>query len=154
MKLNREGYMNELFEDFKKIDEFRNHFKNDFFETFSYVIPILYHIEITESIKELLNMMADEAISFTEAVIDKDRNYPEYRKDEELKLMSSLIAKQKLVPELAEEMKQVKYELNSLILKYYPDIYELSAFGYRLLDRNVQFYTQQFVSGINYELKK
>lgn len=152
MEFNKEKFKRKLLDEFVKLDEFQKHFTGVFIPSFKPVITELYSTPITNQIKEFLQLMANETISFTEAVIAKDLSYPEYRKQEELDSLSSFLTKQNPAPVQQKEIQKIKYILNSLILKHYPAIYDLSSFGYRLLDRYTQLLTLQFITGIKKEL--
>ena len=151
--MNIESRGIDMFEEFKQIDKFRKQFKKEFFEAFSAALENLYLIETNEKIIEYLDLMAEEAMSFTDAVIDKDLSYSDYRKEEELAAFSGLLEKQKDCKFSTNEYQRITFELNNLILKHYPAIYELSAFGYRLLDRNVKYYVCRFIQAIKQEYK-
>ncbi len=152
--MNAERLVKDMFEQFKEIDKFRKQFKKEFFRTFSSALENLYLIDKNEELKEFLDMMAEEAMSFTDAVIDKDLNYPDYRKEEELSAFSKLIEKQKDCKFSTNEYQRITFELNNIILEHYPAIYELSSFGYRLLDRNVKYYVCRFITTVKQEFKQ
>ena len=149
-----ERVIHEIFEEFKKIDTFRTRFKNDFFDVFKSVFAVSCHVAANEQFEKFLEIMADEAIRFTEAVIEKDRNYPDYRKEEELNALSALLKKHQNSAKQTTEQRTIQFQLNTLLLKYYPVIFDLSSFGYRSLERNVQYYSNQFSVGINNKRNK
>lgn len=153
MDLNTQRAMRELFEEFERIDSFRDHFKHDFMEEYSSAVLQSYQTQEKEQLTAFIEFMADQAFSLMESVIEKDQCYPEYRKEIELQVLDALIGKQIVSAEQTEEINQFKYALNSILLKYYPSIYELSSFGYRLLDRNVQHFSYQFTSAIRRDLE-
>ena len=146
--------MRGIFEEFNKMDAFRKSFKNDFFEAFRLAIAELYPVSETDDVVEYLDVMAEEALRIASDVIEKDRNYPEYRQVMELKTFNSLLEKQNISEARAQEINFVKHELNNLLLKHYPAIFEFSSFGYRLLDRNVQFFACQFTTALREAAEK
>ncbi|WP_372776007.1 hypothetical protein [Mangrovibacterium sp.] len=153
MDLNTQRAMRELFEEFERIDIFRNHFKRDFTDEYRAALLKTYQIQETEQLVAFIELMADQAYSLMESIIEKDQCYPEYRKEIELQVLDALVGKQITSAEHASEIMQLKYTLNCILLKYYPVIYELSSFGYRLLDRNVQHFIYQFTTAIRHELE-
>lgn len=154
MELNTERLMRGIFEEFNKMDAFRTRFKNDFFETFRLAVAKLYPVSETDDLVEYLDLMAEEALRVASDVIEKDRTYPEYRQVMELKTFNSLLEKQNISEYQTEEIEFVKHELNNLLLKHYPAIFEFSSFGYRLLDRNVQFFARQFTKALREAAEK
>lgn len=151
MELDMKNSFYDIFEQFKLIDEFRDEFRIEFVRKLKNLVKQNWELKLTPEVYEFLDIMASESISFTEAVIEKDRNYPEYRLVEELKRMNALNNKPKFRGLPNELIQVVKFEVNELILKNYPALYELSAFGYRLLDRNVSYFVSNFVYAIHEE---
>jgi hypothetical protein len=151
MEASMKRIIHDIFEQFKLIDVFRGNFKHEFTLSFSKLAKQVYQFDRSPELDEFIDLMAEEAMRFTEAVIEKNHNYTEYRLVEELKLMNALLAKNKLSKMHHQEAQQVRYQLNELILKHYPALYELSSFGYRLLDRSVNFFTYRFVAAMQEE---
>lgn len=146
--------IHDMFEQFRLIDSHREQFRARFVNRFRVVLSNEFDTTNTDALDEFLEWMADEAISFTEAIIDKDRNFPEYRMVEELKSMNTVLAKFPIQQHSHPGIQQIKFELNELILSHYPALYELSGFGYRLLDRNVNYFVFTFVRAIIEEVAK
>jgi len=148
MELDTRRLMREIFEEFRKMDAFRTNFKSDFFKTFSLISANLYSIPESDELVEFLDGMAEEALSMANSIVEKDRTYPEYRQVMELKTYKALLDKHQISEGQATEIKQVKYNLNVLLLQYYPAIFEFSSFGYRLLDGNVKFFAYQLTNAL------
>ncbi len=147
MKLNTDKLMEELLKEFKKVDEFRNQFRNDFIKVFTSLLYNLYQLEKDEKMNEALTIMAQQTISYTESIIEKDRSFSEYRKEEELKAMDDLLAKLQILESYEEEIKKIKQTLNDVVINHYPTIYEFTSFGYRLHEKKAQYHSYQFWSG-------
>lgn len=148
MKLNTERLMRGIFKEFKNMDNFRSCFKNDFYEAFHRLIEDLYPIPENDELVDYIQMRAEEAMWLADSVIEKDRTYPEYRQEMELRNLNVLLEKQHIKKAHSKKFEQVKFELNALLLKHYPAIFELSSFGYRLLDRNVKNFAYQFTTAM------
>ncbi|MFV0376635.1 MAG: hypothetical protein ACK5JD_04945 [Mangrovibacterium sp.] len=143
-----------IFEQFKLVESFREQFKARFANCFRPVLTDTFRIGASTELDEFMEWMADEAISFTEAIIDKDRNYSEFRIDEELKSMDTVLQRFSVLQVFHPGAFQIKFELNKLILSFYPALYELSGSGYRLLERNVNYFVFTFVRFILEEAAK
>ncbi len=143
----------DIFEQFKLIDAFRTSFKDDFKASFAPLVAEYQAVDDQEQLDDFLDQMAEEAISFTESVIEKDRSYSDYRKTEELKVMTSLQERLNYDKLSQQQLAQSKHLLNDLILTHYPALYELTSFGYRLLDRNINYYTWRFLVNIQNEIQ-
>ena len=50
-----------------------------------------YYVDSTESLNLSINDYAVEMFSFTNSTIDKDKQYSDFKKNEELKSMTSLV---------------------------------------------------------------
>jgi len=142
----------DIFEQFRLIDGFRDDFRNELASRFIPVLNSEYGISDEHQAMNLMYDIAEDSMNFVEAVIDKDRNYPEYRQKLELAAMDRLLKKVDFTMFDKREIQKMKYHLNEITLKYYPALYELTGFGYRLLDRIVSYYSYVFVSYI-YEAK-
>lgn len=87
---DNEGNLKFILEEIKKTDTFYNLFKKEFSELIYTNIHKFYpEILPGEEIDELLEAYAVAILNATESVIDKDRNYPIYRLEEELSTMGN-----------------------------------------------------------------
>ncbi len=154
MELDMRKIFADIFEQFKLIDTFRDKFKREFSQTLYNLIQERYRLGSSPELSEFIDLKAEEILSMTESVIYKDRTYAEYRQTEELNIMSDLVSKQSELNVKPDDFGKVKFWVNELILKHYPALYELIGFGYRLLDRNVNFYTNRLVWALEAEVDK
>lgn len=150
MKRNTDKLMKELLKEFMQVEEFRNKFKSNYIEILAPLLNKWGPFDNSQQPIDFLEIMAEQAISFTESVIDKDQSFSEFRKEEELKSMDSLLTKYQTSDFDLNKLKKIKQILNEIILNHYPSIYEFSSFGYRLLERNVQFYSYRFIENLNH----
>ena len=86
-----EGNMKFILEEIKKADTFYNSFQKEFSELLLKIIRKFYpDTSIGEEIENLLLAYSVAILNSTESVIDKDRNYPFYRLEEELESMNRI----------------------------------------------------------------
>lgn len=154
MELDMRKVFADIFEQFKLIDTFRDQFKKEFGQKLFALIQDRYQLESTIELHEFIDHKAEEILSITEGVIYKDRTYAEYRQNEELKIMTGLVEKQKDLNIDKTNFIDAKFFINEIILKHYPALYELSSFGYRLFDRNINFYTNRLIHALEEEAKR
>jgi hypothetical protein len=142
-----ENRIRKILEGFKKNDElhssFRNYFIKEIFQIIEKEFPdAVFGTKLTD----YLFLYADNVISSTESVIDKDFNYPEFRKEEEVNRMKKVVEKLPTNEKAQEFTKKVHSEAKKSIVKFYPLIYELSGSGFRLLELNAKFFNHGFIN--------
>ena len=144
---DREENLKFILEEIKKTDTFYNLFKKEFSELIYTNIHQFYpEIRPCEEIDELLEAYAVAILNATESVIDKDRNYPLYRLEEELGTMNRLTIKLSRLEENNDFRKAVHMNAKELMVKHFSAIYELSSTGFRLLEKNAKLYNWEFAS--------
>jgi len=142
------GNLKFILEEIKKTDTFYNLFKKEFSELI-YTNIQEYYPEIIlpgKEIDELLEAYAVAILNATESVIDKDRNYPMYRLEEELGTMNRLTLKLSKLEENSDFREAVHLQAKELMVKHFVAIYDLSSTGFRLLEKNAKLYNWEFAS--------
>jgi hypothetical protein len=136
-----------ILEEIKKTDTIYNLFKKEFSELIYVSIHHFYpYIIPCDEIDEMLQSYTVAILNATESVIDKDRNYPTYRLEDELATMNRLTLK------LSEEgpnnafRETIHMKAKELMVKYFIAIFDLSSTGFRLLEKNAKLYNWEFVS--------
>jgi hypothetical protein len=145
-----EKRIRKIIEGFKQQDELHSSFKNHFIQSIYSKIEALFPgRDFGSGLADHILLYAENIISCTESVVDKDFNYPENRKDEEVKRMKQLIDKLP-IHEYADTLHK---EAKKSIVKFFPAIFELSGQGFRLLELNSRFFNQGFLDNF-YALHK
>jgi len=144
---DREENLKFILEQIKKTDTFYNLFKKEFSELI-YTNIKEYYTEMPpcEDIDELLRAYAIAILNVTESVIDKDRNYPMYRLEEELGTMNRLTLKLYKQEENNDFREAVHLNAKKLMVKHFSSVYDLSSTGFRLLEKNAKLYNWEFAS--------
>jgi hypothetical protein len=152
---DKEGNMKFILEEIKKTDTFYSNFTKEFSELIYITILKFYPPDNRRAeIDEMLQSYAVAILNSVESVIDKDRNYPFYRLEEELATMNRLTKK------LSEEKpnnafgEAVHQQAKVLLVKYFEAIYDLSSTGFRLLEKNAKLYNWEFVSNFENTIDK
>jgi len=141
------GNLKFILEEIKKTDTFYNLFKKEFSVLIYNKIQEFYpNILPDEEIDELLEAYAVAILNASESVIDKDRNYPMYRLEEELGTMNRLTLKLSKLEENNDFREAVHLQAKQLIVKHFAAIYDLSSTGFRLLEKNAKLYNWEFAS--------
>jgi hypothetical protein len=144
---DKEGNMKFISEEIKKTDTLFGLFKAEFSELIYTIIHEFYPDTIpNEEIDELLNAYALSILNATITVIDKDRNYPMYRLEEELGTMNKLTLRLSKLEENNAFGETVHRQAKALLVKYLNFIYDLSSTGFRLLEKNTKLYNWEFIS--------
>lgn len=145
-----EKRIRKILEGFKQQDELHSSFKNYFIRSIYRNIENLFPgRDFGSELADHILLYAENIISCTESVIDKDLNYPEYRLNEEVNRMKQLIEK---LP-VFEHEEALHKEAKKSIVKYFPGVFELSGQGFRLLELNTSFFNQGFLDNF-YALDK
>lgn len=144
---DKEGNMKFILEEIKKTDTFYSFFTEEFSELIHVTTHKFYpSVSRSADIEDMLQSYAAAILNAAESVIDKDRNYPFYRLEEELATMNRLTKK------LSEEGpnnafgEAVHLRAKELLVKYFTGIYDLTSTGFRLLEKNAKLYNWEFVS--------
>ncbi|MFW6327343.1 MAG: hypothetical protein ACOC2F_03440 [Bacteroidota bacterium] len=145
-----EKRIRKLLEGFKQQDELHSAFKNHFIRSIYRKIENLFPgRDFGSELADHILLYAENIISCTETVIDKDFNYPEYRMNEEISRMK------KVIENLSdfEHANTFHKEAKKSIVKYFPGVFDLSGQGFRLLEINTSFFNQGFLDNF-YALHK
>jgi len=136
----------QILEEFRKADAFYAQFKNDFNVS---ILKILNNNLKTKEYNILLSdpisIYAQEIINATESVIDKDRNYPEYRLNEELERIRKVVSQLSVYAIDADLISELHAKVKALIVEYFGGIFDLTANGFILLELNAKIYTHRFL---------
>ncbi len=147
MPFNKEDRINDILAGFKKTDQFYSKFKAEFeSDVFDIILDFYPHFKQKDVLNEMIQMYASETLSATEAVLDKDNHYPEYRKLEEIEYMNKILAKEKGMYSENEFSEALHNRIKAIVVKHYSDVMDLSNHGFRLLERNLKMYLLGFVS--------
>jgi hypothetical protein len=139
-------FQHQINSEFRKIDEFLHEFEHVFELELKKIIHSNFgEIIYFERLKEAISSYANEIISVAESVCDKDLNYPEFRLKEELDNMSHVVEKYPPIDLNSDFMKQSHQKAKELMVNYYPPIFDLSGYGFRLLEKYCQMYNWKFV---------
>jgi hypothetical protein len=139
--------MKYILDELKKTDTFYGLFKKEFSESIIQIIQKFFPDTMySEEIDNLLQAYAVAILNATEAVIDKDRNYPGYRLEEELEAMNRITLKLSRNEEYADFAETIHLMAKKMIVKTFNFIYDLSSNGFRLLEHNSRLYNREFVS--------
>ncbi|MBN2806182.1 MAG: hypothetical protein JXR22_05950 [Prolixibacteraceae bacterium] len=139
--------LHEIKHDFKRSEEFYHSFRHQFI--ISLFLVVKRHdknLQLDETMNGNLQLYADEMLSCVESVLYKDFTYPDGRLEEELKTMNRIVS---VKPELEQHMEfinKLHLKAKEMIVRHYPPVFELSATGFRLLERYSRMYNLEFVS--------
>lgn len=142
---DKEGEMRYIKEELKKTDEFYNLFKREFSKIVGNLILEIYPTVKSDPVLDgIITNYAVVILNSTEAVIDKDQSYMDYRLEEELNTMTQLVLKLTEIKKSDAFTDAVHQKAKEQMVKYFDDIYDLSANGFRLLERNAKLYNLEF----------
>ncbi len=101
---------------------------------------------LPEDISESLKQFAITLINMSNSVIDKDSHYPDYRLKEELANVIRIQERQEVD---AQEFTQALVgHVKSVIIEKFPQVFDLSGDGFRLLDANISYHVNALVEYI------
>lgn len=135
--------------EFERIDKFLEKFQRNFIREQLLIVRKKSIIKQSEELlKEQLKNYANKMFNCADAVIDKDQNYNEIRLTLELEAMTRAIDK------YPAEFRQCKFagkahqKAKELLVHFFPELIELSANGFRLLEKYCLLYNFEFLSAL------
>ncbi|HNX54413.1 MAG TPA: hypothetical protein PLG33_09225 [Prolixibacteraceae bacterium] len=146
MEFDNEGNIKSILEGIKKADSFYSIFKEEFYREVFKVIKEWYpDFVFDEVVENLMFLYAVAILNSTEAVIDKDRNYPDYRLEEDLEAMTKVNLKLRISSQILDLGAEVHEKTKVLMVRHFDAIFDLSSTGFRLLEQNAKLYNQEFL---------
>jgi len=145
----KENLLKHILAEIQKTDELVHDFKDELAEALYPVIES-YHPTVVRSaaIDDVVFAYAVALFNSVESVIDKDRNYPAYRFNDELAAMNQLLLKLPVDNDHLPFMEAVMKKGKELMVKYNRGVYDLSGNGFRLLEMNAKLYNWEFISNL------
>jgi hypothetical protein len=141
--------IHEIRHDFKRSEEFYNSFRHQFIISLFLVVK-RYHrnLQLDAVMNGDLQLYADEMLSCVESVLYKDFAYPDGRLDEELNSMNRMVSIKSEFDQHMEFANKLHLKAKEMIVRHYPPVFDLSATGFRLLERYTRMYNLEFVSNL------
>jgi len=147
-------HIQNIIREFKRTDEFYNSFRHQFIISLFLVVKRFYRDhQLNETMNNNLQLYADEMLSCVESVLYKDFSYPEFRMEEELKVMTRLVVSKPEYDQHNEFIEKIHLKSKEMIVRHYPAIFSLSANGFRLLEKYAKMYNWEFVSTFYAKMK-
>ena len=144
---NHDDFLSKMLQEFNRTDEFYMRFKSEFSVFIMNVLSQYYsHKPVSKELQSDVLLFADELISAAETTLYKDLHYTEDRLKEEVKAMDKGASNVSL-PGLNQEFLSDIFEGSKKhIVKFFPDIFELSSNGFRLLNLYIRLYHTEFAT--------
>nr|WP_319573088.1 hypothetical protein [uncultured Draconibacterium sp.] len=136
--------------EFERIDKFLEKFQRHFIR--EQLIVASTHLDFNLSEKEITEQLknyANRIFNCADSVADKDQNYNEIRLALELESITRATDKHPLHFRESELGRQAHKKAKELLIKFFPELMELSANGFRLLEKYCLFYNFEFISALN-----
>ena len=137
--------------EFKRIDQLLEKFQRHFIR--EQLLIVKKHPDLDVPKGELNNQLkqyANHMFNCADSVADKDENYNEIRLTLELEAMTRATDKYPLRFRESEFAQQTHQKAKELLIQFFPNLIELSANGFRLLEKYCLFYNFEF----NYTLEE
>lgn len=133
--------------EFERIDQFLENFRRNFIrEQLLVTVKQLAGSVSEKELTKLLKEYATSMFSCADAVADKDENYSEIRLALELESMTRAIEKYPGTIQNSELGLQAHLKAKELLIQFFPELVELSANGFRLLEKYCLLYNYEFVA--------
>lgn len=144
-----------LSSEFKKIDELLFEFQSKFvYEIFKITKERLINIRDENDAQESILSYSFEIFSCAESVLDKDKNYSDLRLKEELDSMTIAVNKTSQLREIKDYAEQTHLKAKEIMVAFFPDLVDLSANGFRLLEKYCVLYNRDFVATVASQIEK
>ena len=135
--------------EFKRIDKFLEKFQRHFIREQLIVASAHLDLNLSEKEKtEQLKNYTNRIFNCADSVADKDQNYNEIRLALELESITRATDKHPLLFRESELARQTHKKAKELLIQFFPELMELSANGFRLLEKYCLFYNFEFISAL------
>lgn len=135
--------------EFERIDKFLDKFQKRFIGKQSIIIKTLPNTKAAQSnLEEQLTEYANRIFNCADMVADKDENYNEVRLTLELEAITRATNKYPEHIRNTELSKQTHKKAKELLIKFFPELIELSANGFRVLEKYCLLYNYEFISAL------
>ncbi|WP_346855215.1 hypothetical protein [uncultured Draconibacterium sp.] len=132
--------------EFKKIDELIAKFTTELAVELSILVKRFYPtIQFNKALKEQLIIHATQIFNCADSVYDKDQNYNETRMSEELVSVTRILEMRASTPQNKTFAIQSHTKVKQIVIKYFPNTIDLSANGFRLLERSCLMHNHEFL---------
>ena len=149
-KFDSSNFHSNLVEEFRKLDDILESFQNKFSEeVFSCIRSQFPNLVIDEDLEELVLTYANQIFNTAESVSDKDKNYNEIRLAEEVSVMNKVVGKLSEDKENWELGQQLHQRAKEMMVRFNPGLMDLSADGFRLLEKYTLMYNIFFIDGFS-----
>ncbi|MCW3786935.1 hypothetical protein [Plebeiibacterium sediminum] len=149
MTRENKDFINRLNLKFGEIDKRAENFINKFSKIVKpMVLAEFPNIDSEESLMLSINDYAIELFSFTHSSIDKDNEYSDFKKNEELKALTSLVNRLSNDFDETEFSTTLHNKAKSLIIDEFAEIYDLSSYGFLILERYAKLKNMAFIAVI------
>lgn len=152
---DKENYMHNVFREFKNIEQFHNNLCKKFSTIVKHIVS-QHHGDVVDNtkLKTIIYAYGSHLIDVIESVIDKDKNYSEYR------LMIELHRMKKVINNISQPNSDyyfsaaIENKVKLLAVNNFPQIVDFTANGFRLLEVNLKVFTRDFLTDFYFDLKK
>ncbi|WP_321371002.1 hypothetical protein [uncultured Draconibacterium sp.] len=135
--------------EFERIDKFLEKFRRRFIrEQLLITNSFLNSITEKDRLEEQLREYANRMFNCADSVADKDENYNEVRLTMELEAISRAVEKYPSSLRQSDIALQTHQKAKELLVHFFPELTELSANGFRLLEKYCLFYNYEFISSL------
>lgn len=135
--------------EFKRIDQFLEKFQRHFIR--EQLLIANEHPDLNvpkDELNKQLMQYASHMFNCADSVADKDENYNEIRLTLELEAIIRATDKYPARFRESEFAQQTHQKAKALLIQFFPDLMELSANGFRLLEKYCLFYNLEFNSSL------
>lgn len=150
--MDKEKNIRHLKKEFELLNEYYFELNNKFIAELKKVILKFYpSFTPNKKTNEYIKLFTSYLINSTETVIDKAFNYPDYRLEQELSNTTRIAKNEIRHPVNTPFEKDFNTTAKKLLVENFPDIFDLNANGFRLLEVNTNIYTQYFLSDFYFD---
>jgi len=133
------------------MDEILESFQNQFNREVLSIVGNTFLANVSqEEFEELVLTYANQIFNTVESVCDKDKNYSEVKLADEVGIMNKMVGK--MLEENNENREladRIHQKAKELMVNFNPDLMDLSADGFRLLEKYSLMYNIFFISNFS-----
>lgn len=146
---NQGEKIRQIFLEFEQFDQFHHKFSLEFENgIYNFVVDHPEQVSLEPEFTEDLKYFAIALINCAYDVIEKNKAYPPYRMEMELENMDKQLERYPMPEENKAFSNGFSQMAKAKMTKYFPALFDLSADGFRLLERSTNYRIHGFLTNL------
>ncbi len=149
-RFDSNNFRPDLISEFQKLDHILEAFQNQFnVEVLNVVKELFPHLVYNEELETLAMTYANQIFNTADSIVDKDSNYSQERLADEVQNMNRVVRNySEAKTDNREVADRIHQKAKEVMVNFNPNLMDLSADGFRLLEKYTLMYNVFFMEGL------